>query len=60
MGINARRYDKMPKQMEITRYNPFQAKIVQINEWKQVDVLFIREIDFVLFHNFLEQRTIVS
>ena len=38
--------------MKVTSYSLFQTKIVQINEWKQVNVLFFRQIDIAQFPNF--------
>ena len=46
----------MSKQIIITRYSLFRTKIAHINEWKQVDVLFFRQIYFVQFLNFFVNK----
>ena len=42
----------MFKQIKITSYNLLQTKIVQINEWKQVNLLLSRQADSAQFLNF--------
>ena len=50
MDVNASR--KMSRQIKITSYSLFQAKIVQNNEWKQANVFCFRQLDFVQFLTF--------
>ena len=50
---------KMSHQIKVASYNLFQTRITQIDEWKQISVLFFRQIDIVLFI-FLEQSTKAS
>ena len=37
----------MSEQIKITSYNLFRTKIMQINEWKQVNVFFAIQIEIV-------------
>ena len=58
----------MSKQINLTSYNLFQAKIVQFNEWKQSFLDKLVLYSFLLFHeqkvleflNFLTDQGLVS